>query len=447
VAYDLVIRGGRVFYAGTDLVADLAISGETIAAIGQDMHGAREIDATGLYVLPGAIDGHVHMRIEREQWVYDDTFETGSTAAAFGGVTTYIDQVQVEPGTSLVEGLERRLEEAAGRSLVDYAFHLTPREADRSRLDEIPRIAEMGVPSVKFFMVYDGFRVPDWFIFAGMQRVAETGGLAIVHAENDEIIGELLRQNAAAGRTDRRDNASARPPQMEGEAVHRALAMADVAGAPLLIFHLTAAQAVREVGLAKARGQAAFGEACLTYLLLGPEALEDPVSGTALDFSPPLRPLEHRDALWRGLADGTIDIISTDHGPRRRVTDATGAVTTPAGTSGIEVRLPLTHTYGVLEDRLSLHQWIDRCCTGPARLFGLGGKGELRPGCDADVVLFDPAATVPLSAATLHSDIDHSTYDGHTVRGMPVTTIVRGTEVVRDRRLVGTTGHGRFIPR
>jgi dihydropyrimidinase len=223
--------------------------------------------------------------------------------------------------------------------------------------------------------------------------------------------------------------------------------MASVAGARTLIFHLTAAEAVREVALAKSRGQAAFGEACLTYLLLGPEALDDPVSGTALDFSPPLRSAEHRDALWSGLADGTIDIISTDHGPRRRVADDEGNWTTPPGTSGIEVRLALTHTYGVLEDRLTLHQWIARCCTRPAEIFGLDRKGSLQPGRDADVVIFDPNAELPLSAASLHSNIDHSTYEGHIARGLPITTIVRGTEVIRDRSLVAAAGHGRFVPR
>ena len=299
-------------------------------------------------MLPGAIDAHVHMRTERPEHVYDDTFETGTTAAAFGGVTTIIDQVQVEPGLSLNEGLDRRLEEAGGQSLIDYAFHMNPREANDAYLAEIPEIAARGIPSFKFFMVYDGFRVPDRFIFAAMQEVAALDGIALVHAENDEIIEELLRQNARAGRTARQHNASARPTAMEGEAVYRALAMAEVAGASALIFHLTAAEAVREVRNARARGQVAHGEACLTYLLLDPSALDDPVSGTALDFSPPLRPVEHRDALWAGLADGTIDIVSTDHGPRRRVRGADGALFTPPGTAGIEVRLALMHTHGVL---------------------------------------------------------------------------------------------------
>ena len=449
MAYDLVIRGGRVIGADGDRLADVAVSGERIAAIGLDLHGENEIDATGSYVLPGAIDAHVHMRTERPEHVYDDTFETGTTAAAFGGVTTIIDQVQVEPGLSLNEGLDRRLDEARGQSLIDYSFHMNPREASEAALAEIPEIAARGIPSFKFFMVYDGFRVPDGFIFAAMQEVAALDGIALVHAENDAITEELLRQNARAGRTARQHNASARPTAMEGEAVYRALAMAEVAGVNALIFHLTAAEAVREVRNARSRGQAAYGEACLTYLLLDPSALDDPVSGTALDFSPPLRPVEHRDALWAGLADGTIDIISTDHGPRRRVTGGDGSIHTPPGTAGIEVRLALVHTHGVREGRLTLQQWVDRCCTRPAELFGLERKGRLAPGCDADIVIFDPERSVALSHETLHSNIDYSTYDGFTALGFPTTTISRGRVLVRDGELLtrASDGHGRFIER
>jgi dihydropyrimidinase len=282
-----------------------------------------------------------------------------------------------------------------------------------------------------------------------MQEVAALDGIALIHAENDEIIEELLRQNARAGRTARQHNASARPPAMEGEAVYRALAMAEVAGARALIFHLTAAEAVREVRHARSRGQIAHGEACLTYLLLDPSALDDPVSGTALDFSPPLRPVAHRDALWAGLADGTIDIVSTDHGPRRRVRGEDGALSTPPGTAGIEVRLALVYTHGVREGRLSLHQWVDRCCTRPAELFGLERKGRLAPGYDADIVIFDPGRDVALGRETLHSDIDHSTYEGFTARGFPTTTISRGRVLVHDGELLTgpADGHGRFIER
>jgi dihydropyrimidinase len=447
LSFDLVIKGGRLVTAHDDYLADVAVRGEQIAAIGCDLSGGVEIDAAGLYVLPGAIDGHVHMRTERKTSVYDDTFATGTVAAAFGGVTSIVDQAQVEPGLALEDGLDRRLAEAQGQCLIDYGISVNLREPKLERVAEIPRIAARGCPSFKFFMTYDTYVLPDEILFAAMQETAAIGGLAIVHAENNAIINELLRQNAAAGRAGAPPHPAARPPAMEGEAVHRALAMARVAGARTLIYHLTATDAVRELEAARSRGQEVFGEVCLTYLILGEEALDDPISGTAFDLSPPLRGPEHRASLWDGLARGAIDIVSTDHGPRRRQRDAAGEWFTPPGTSGIEVRLALVHTLGVVTGRLSLHRWVDACCTRPAEIFGMARKGRLLPGYDADIVLFDPARRVEVSADTLHSNIDHSTYDGFSTVGFPVVTISRGEVIVADGEVRAAVGRGRFLHR
>ena len=446
MSYDLVVKGGTIVTSHERYVADVAVAGETIAAIGSDLAGVRMLDASGLYVLPGAIDGHVHMRTDRPVDVYDDTFETGSVAAAFGGVTTMIDQAQVESGTSLHDGVDRRLAEAEP-SLIDYGLHVNLREPSHERIAEIPSLAARGFPSFKFFMNYETYALPDAVIFAAMQQVAAADGLAIVHAEHRELIEELERQNAEAGRTGRGWHLSARPSAMEGEATHRALALANVAGARTLVFHMTAAEALRELRYARERGQEVYGEVCTQYVLLGDEALADPLRGTALAFSPPLRTPEHRDALWAGLADGTIDVISTDHGPRRRARDADGRLFTPPGTSGIEVRLALFHTFGVLTGRITLNRWVDACCTRPAEVFGLPTKGRLQIGYDADLVLFDPTLELELSHETLHSDIDYSTYEGMTVRGLPVTTISRGEILVEDRELVARPGRGRLVPR
>jgi dihydropyrimidinase len=280
-----------------------------------------------------------------------------------------------------------------------------------------------------------------------MQEIARLGGLAIVHAENDAMIAEFTRQNQAAGRTGARANAAARPPEFEGEAVHRTLAMARVAGARTLIFHVTAADAVRELAAARDRGQVAFGEAVLHYLMLTIDATDQPVSGTALDVGPPLREESHRRCLWEALARGTLDIISTDHGPRRRVRGDDGTVTTPPGTSGVEVRLPLAYTHGVRAGRLSQQRWVDVCCTRPAHIFGLARKGRILPGFDADLVVFDPERRVTLSHTNLHSNIDHSTYEGAEVVGYPVVTIARGEVLVEDGELQVEPGRGRFVER
>ncbi|WP_411277604.1 dihydropyrimidinase [Gaiella sp.] len=446
MTYDLVVRGGTIITSDRSVVADVGVRGETIAAIGDRLRGAREIDATGMYVLPGAIDGHVHMRTNRAQDVYDDTFETGTIAAAFGGVTTMVDQAQVEVGTSLSDGLDSRLAEAEA-SLIDYSVHINVREASLERVAEIPAIAERGFPSFKFFMNYETYALPDEIIFAAMQAVASCGGLAIVHAEHRGVIEELERQNRLAGRTGPEWHLSARPPELEAEATHRALALAQIAGVRLLIFHMTASEALREVRAARARGQEVYGEVCTQYVLLSDADIYDPVSGTALRFSPPLRTPAHQEALWAALADGTLDVISTDHGPRRRVSGPDGQLYTPPGTSGIETRLSLFHTFGVLAGRMSLQRWVDACCTRPAVVCGLPTKGRVDIGYDADLVVFDPEAKLTLSHEVLHSDIDYSTYDGITVQGLPVTTISRGEVLIEDRTLMAAPGRGRLAPR
>jgi dihydropyrimidinase len=448
--FDLAVRGGRLVGPGGGGIADVAVAGGRIARVGAGLRGRREVDASGKLVLPGAIDGHVHIRTERDEDAYDDTFTSGSVAAAFGGVTTFVDQIQVEPGRglTLAGGVERRLAEAEGACVVDYAFHVNPREPRRELLDEIPALARAGFPSVKFFMNYDGYALPDDALLYGMQRVAEAGGLAIVHAENKAVIDELVRQNDAAGRTGLAWYGSARPAVMEGEAAHRALAIARVAGCRILVFHATAAEVVDELGRAKSAGQSAFGEAVLHYLLLDESLLEDPDVGTAFELSPPLRDEHHRAALWAGLADGTLDAVSTDHGPRRLVHDAaTGRMVPPRGTSGIEVRLALVHELGVRTGRLTEERWVEVCCTRPAEVFGLPSKGRLEPGCDADIVVFDPEREVTISHTLLHSNVDHSTYEGTTVRGWPVVTVCRGEVVVEGGELCVPPGHGRLAER
>jgi dihydropyrimidinase len=445
--HDLVIRGGRLVEAWGELDADVAVDGGRIAAVGRGLRGRRALDADGLLVLPGAVDGHVHMRTERPVHVYDDTFATGTVAAAFGGVTAIVDQAQVEPGLPLQAGLDARLAEAEGRCMVDFGLHVNLREPSRERVAEIPAVIARGCAGIKLFMSYETYMLPDDILFRAMQAAAGAGGLAIVHAENGAIVAELRRELDAAGDASPRRFPEISPPVMEGEATHRALALAALAGAPLLVFHLTTVDAVRELRLARERGQWARGEALLHHLLVGDDVYADADRAPAFMGTPPLRGPEHRAALWAALADGTLDIVSTDHGPRRRRPDADGVLRLQPGTSGIEVRLALLHARGVLEGRLSRSRWVELCCTAPARLHGLTGKGRLAPGYDADIVLFDPAARVTLTAAGLHSNIDHATYEGEVVTGWPVTTISRGELVVQDGRLLGEPGRGRFLRR
>jgi dihydropyrimidinase len=445
--HDLVIRGGRVIGADGETTADIAVDGERISAVATGLRGRREIDAAGLYVIPGAVDGHVHMRTDRPVDVYDDTFESGSVAAAFGGVTTFVDQAQVEPGTPLMEGFASRRREAEGNCLIDYGIHLNPREPSLERVAEIPAVMAEGCPTVKLFMSYETYRLPDDIIYRAMQQVAAAGGMAVVHAENGAIVAELSRELDQLGRTEPSWFPHISPPVMEGEAAHRALALARLAGCPLLIFHLTTVESLTELRRARDAGQPAFGEVLLHHLLLGDELYDDPDLAPQFMGTPPLRSREHRDALWAAVSDGSLDVISTDHGPRRRVADETGALRHQAGTSGVEVRLALMHSEGVLKGRIDRSRWVEVCCTGPARLHGLQRKGRLAPGHDADIVLFDPRAERTLSADVLHSAIDHSTYEGTSVRGWPVVTISRGEVLVAGGELRAQPGRGRFVRR
>ena len=446
MSYDLVVKGGRVVTSRDFFVADVAVSGGRIAAIGKDLSGEREVPAEGLYVLPGAIDGHVHLTdptFPPYAVPTADSFATASVAAAFGGVTTLIDFAQPAPGESLVEELDRRRSDADGEVAIDYSLHLNLRDPDPSRLHEIPAVFERGVPSFKLYMAYEGYRLPDTAILRAMRAIAAKDGLAIIHAENDDVVGELRALLAAEGKTGPRWLRAACPPSAEGEAVHRATVFAGLTGARLLVFHVSCGDALHELRAAKARGQTVFGEATSHHLVLDEELVSsNNLRAQSLAVRPPIRDDAHRRKLWLGLADGTLDIVSTDHCPRRP-----NGTSHPAGVSGIEARLALVYSFGVREGRIDLCRWVDVCCTMPADVFGLPGKGQLWPGYDADLVLFDPEREVVLSADALHSPLEFSSYDGVTVRGYPVATISRGEVIVENGSFVGSLGRGRFVER
>jgi dihydropyrimidinase len=446
MGYDLVIKGGRLVTAETTFIADVAIHGEQIQAIGNELRGEREMDATGLYVLPGAIDGHVHLTDEHSASVRTaDSFVTGSRAAAFGGVTTLIDFAESQPGLSLVEALQQRQEDADGRAAIDYSLHLNLRDPDPARLAEIPAVFQQGVPSFKFFMAWEAYRLPDVPLFRAMEAVAAHNGLAVIHAENDDLIQEFRQRFAAKGLTGPRWHTAVCPPLTESEAIHRVLAFAGLAHARVLIYHVSSEEGVQEIARAKQRGQSVFGEACVQYLIYTDEVYQaDDWTAEPMMVRPPIRDAAHQQALWQGLAEGSLDIISTDHNPRER--RPTGQQQ-PPGMAGIEARLALMHTFGVRRGHLSLERWVERCCTRPAHVFGLSHKGRLAPGYDADIVLFDPTKEVAFSTESLHSAVDYCSYEGITVTGFPVATISRGRVLVENGEFVGTGSHGRFMAR
>jgi dihydropyrimidinase len=443
---DLVVKNGLVVTAEQAAVADVAVEGERIVAIGRDLRGEVELDATGRYVIPGAVDGHVHFddpTFPPYALPTADSFATGTRAAAFGGTTTVVDFAQPAVGQSLIDGLEQRLADAEGEAVIDYGLHLNIRDPDPARLDEVPELFERGVPSFKLYMAYDGYRIPDDAIFRAMTAVGAEGGLAILHSENDDVIRELGARLTAEGRTGPEWLVSACPPEGEAEAVHRAIVLAGLAGARLLVFHLSCHEAAGEVGLAKRRGAEVVGEVTSHGLVLEHSSLcTGDLHAQSLAVRPPLRDAAQRDALWHALAAETIDIVSSDHCPR---VPRDGF--NPAGASGVEARLSLVHEFGVRTGRIDLCRWVDACCTRPAQIFGLERKGRLSPGCDADIVVFDPSREVTLSVDALHSALPFSSYEGISVRGFPVTTISRGEVIVDGGAFRGDPGRGRFVER
>lgn len=453
--YDLVIRNGLLITANNEFVADLAITGETIAALGHGLVGRQTLDAQGLYVLPGAIDGHVHMHLATAYGYTADDFYQGSVAAAFGGVTTFIDFVDPLPQQSLSEALDRRRAEADDQVVVDYGLHMTLSGAWlASRPDwraEVPDVYARGCYSFKLYMAYPDYYLSDDALLQALEAVAEVGGLAVVHAENWPVIQTLTQRFVAQGQVEPYWHPISRPAVMEGEAVHRVLAMARLCGARVLIFHISCMEAAQEVRYAKGLGQVAYAETCPHYLLLDDSCYVRP-RPEALRFlcQPPIRERAQQDRLWQALQAGTLDIVSTDHCPHPDEQKQRGADNfslTAGGIAGIETRLALLHTFGVRAGRLTRPQWVNACCTRPAQIHGLAHKGRLQPGADADIVLFDPQRRVKYSAAHLHSAIDYSQYEGVEVVGAPVVTISRGEVVVAAGELRGQAGRGRFVAR
>ena len=468
MCHDTVIRGGTLVTSSGPVIADLGIAGGRIAAIGPGLEAGEVIDAAGMLVLPGAIDPHVHLQMPAGAVTSSDDWRTGTIAAACGGTTTVIDFVEPEApdirrgATSpLTIALAARRTEAEGNAVIDFGLHMTLLDASPATLADIPAVIEAGCTSFKTYLTYAGFKLEDDAFIAALEAVGRAGGIALVHAENDAGIRFLQRKFLSDGRVEPRYHPLSRPAGLEAEAVERALALAEVAGCPLYVVHVSTQRGAEAVGRARARGQTARGETCPQYLLLTDAEYARPgFEGAKFVCSPPLRSPEDNAALWAHLAADDLSTVGTDHCPffylgqkdLGRRGDATSTLPTfaqiPGGMPGAESRLALLYTFGVSQGRLPLERWVEVCCTAPARIFGLyPEKGALIPGADADVVIFDPGCEVTLSRALLHENCDYTPYEGFRLRGYPVLTMLRGRVIARDGEFVGGSGGGQFLAR
>jgi dihydropyrimidinase len=448
--HDLAIVNGTLVTAEATARADLGITDGQIASVSTGLTARETIDATGMLVIPGAVDEHVHLQMPVGDFTSSDDFYTGTVAAACGGTTTVIDFVEPEPDQPLLEALTARRAEADGKVAVDYGLHMTLRQPDDSTLDQIPDTIGAGSSSFKLYMAYEGIRLNDGGLFRALTALQKVGGRVLVHAENHYAIAYLTAQALAEGRTGPENHPLTRPVLMEAEAINRLLAIAGVTGTPVVLAHLSCALGLEAVRAARARGQTVWVETCPQYLLLDEREYRRPgFEGAKFVMAPPPRTEADRAALWAGLASGEVNMVATDHCPFFYETQKTRGredfTRIPGGAPGIETRLTLTYTHGVRTGILSLERWVEVCCTEPARRFGLPGKGTLAVGADADVVIFDPDREVTLAAETLNQNVDYCPYEGWQVRGYPMIVLSKGKVVVRNGDFVGTTGDGRFL--
>ena len=452
-----LIRNGAVVNAKSTAQADVLIDGERIREVGAGLpetSADQVVDATGMLVMPGGIDAHTHLDMPFGGTVSSDDFETGTRAAAFGGTTTIVDFAIQARGMKMREALDVWWKKAEGRAVIDYGLHIIVTDLPDAGLEDMDAMVAEGVASFKLFMAYPGvLMVDDATIFKALSQTAKNGALICMHAENGGVIDVIVQRALAEGKTAPVYHALTRPTTAEAEAVHRAIAMAEIAHAPVYIVHLSSEDALNKVREARDRGVPAFAETCPQYLLLSIEELERPgFEGAKYVFTPPLRPRHHQPKLWDGLKNDHLQIVSTDHCPfcfaDQKSLGKDNFTKIPNGGPGIENRLQLIYHHGVNSGRFSVNRFVELVSTTPARIFGLyPRKGVLAPGSDADIVIWDPEATHTISASTHHMRVDYSMFEGFEVKGNARMVFSRGEKIVDGGRFLGKPGRGSYLKR
>lgn len=454
----ILVKNGRIVTATDDYFADLLVDGETVALIGKNLtvEADRVFDATGRLVIPGGIDPHTHLDMPFGGTVSADDFASGTRAAAFGGTTTIVDFAIQTKGRSTKEALDAWHAKAEGKAVVDYGFHMIVTDMPLERLPEMGALADEGVTSYKLFMAYPGvLYVDDGTLYRAFRQAGENGTRISMHAENGIVIDEIVREALAAGHTEPKWHGLTRPTRMEAEGVHRAIAIAEVARVPLYIVHLSSADALEQVKLARMRGIDVVAETCPQYLLLDHSYYEkEGFEGAKWVMTPPLREKWNQEVLWDGLRMGHLTSVATDHCPfcftGQKELGRESFAKVPNGAPGIENRMSLIYNAGVRSGRISLNRFVELTSTSSAKIFGLfPKKGTIAPGSDADLVIFDPERTETIGIGnpfTHHMRVDYSAYEGFEVTGWPETVLSRGRVIVH-KGTQETTGGGQFVKR
>jgi dihydropyrimidinase len=450
---DLVIRGGEIVNVGSSERADVGIAGGVIAEIGGELRGRQEIDATGLLLLPGAIDAHVHLSSPPgppgpgPRWV--DDFASGSRAALAGGVTTVGNMTFLGPGETPLAGLAREAEAVREQAIADVFCHPVIGEASPAALAEIPRLLDAGCSTIKCFMSF-GFDAQARAYVEAIGLAGRSGLLTMLHCEDEALLAYALDRMVAAGRTSLRHYAESRPAVAEVAATQRAVAIAEATGAPVYLVHLSCARALQVCAEARARGVPVHVETRPLYLHLTAERLLEP-DGAKYVGQPPLREPADVEALWAGIRDGVVDTVCTDHAPwslEAKLDPALSVARLRPGVENLQTMVPMLWSEGVRTGRISRDRFVEVTSANAARLFGLHPrKGAIAVGGDADLVVFDPELTRTVDRAAIESNAGHSVYEGWTVTGWPVATVRRGEVVFRDGRVLGLPGSGRLVDR
>jgi dihydropyrimidinase len=451
----LLIKNGRIITAIDDYVADLFIENETITAIGRNLPVQADtiIDASGKLVFPGGIDPHVHLDMPFMGTFSSDTHETGTRAALYGGTTTVIDFVLQKQGRSLKEALAEWNSRANGTAVGDYSFHMAVTDFNEHTKAEIKEMVENeGITSFKTFMAYKGaLMIDDSQMIGLMQEVKKQGGMVTVHATNGDVIDYLIAKHRTEGKLTPLYHYLSQPEVTEAEASCRFVDMADYAGCPGYIVHMTCEGALNAVRNATRRNQKVFAETCIQYLILDASLYENEAEGAKWVMSPPLRQKKDQQTLWADINQGLVQVVATDHCPfmwDQKLMGKDDFSKNPNGHPAIENRMELLYSEGVHKGKITLNKYVEVACTNPAKIFGMvPRKGTIAIGSDADIVIFDPSETHTLSAKTHHMNVDYSAYEGWELTGKVKTVLLRGQVAIDDDKCLINKGYGQFIKR
>jgi len=453
----LLIKNGEIVTASERYKADIYCAGETITRIDRDISappGATVVDATGKFVFPGFIDPHVHIYLPFMGTYSKDTYETGSKAALVGGTTTLIEMCCPSRRDDTLKGFELWMSQAAGKSACDFTFHMGVTKYDSATEAQLREIVGSGISSFKIFLAYKGaFGVDDTELYRTLALAKKLGVIVTAHCENETLVAERSAELLAAGKTDPGQHYESRPPLVEAEGVHHLLTFAELTGTATYIVHLSCQEALAEAIAARQRGARVSVETLIQYLLLDKTYAERPeFEGAKFVMSPPLRDARNQEILWKGLRDGLINTVATDHAPfdfsDQKVMGKNDFTKIPNGIPSLEERIKLLYTHGVKTGRVDLHTFVNVASTQVAKLFSLfPRKGTIQPGADADLVVFDPDYRGTISAKAQLMNVDYSAFEGWKVEGRPSVVTVRGEIAARDGQFTGTIGRGNFLKR